>query len=134
MEKRIIMAVEKATALSINEIINGGRKREIVVARQIAMYLIRLHCGHTLKSIGEMFNLHHASVIHSIRSVTDGLLVNDQVTCDTLRKVNEQMNATADAEKIGEDYKRKFFAGMYITNAISLFLIGYMTVKIIQDL
>ena len=40
MERRIVMAVEKAAEMSIDEIIHGGRNREIVVARQVAMYMI----------------------------------------------------------------------------------------------
>ena len=131
MERRIIMAVEKATEMSIDEIIHGGRKREIVVARQVAMYMIRMHCGYTLQAIGEMFNVKHATVIHSIKSVTDGLLCNDPHITTMFRKINYWVHHRTDAEKAGANYKRKFFAGMYIANAVSIVLVIYMMTQML---
>ena len=131
MERRIVMAVEKATEMSIYEIIHGGCKREIVVARQIAMYMIRMHCGHTLQAIGEMFNVKHATVIDSIKSVTDGLLCNDPHITPMFRKINYFIHHRTAAEKAAEDYKRKFFAGMYIANAVSVVLIIYMMTQML---
>lgn len=46
------------------------RKREVVAARQIAMFFLRKYAGLTLKSIAEMFGgRDHTTVIHSIRAV-----------------------------------------------------------------
>jgi|GEM_PF-3115651 len=47
-----------------------SRKREIVHARQIAMYLLSTRTHLSLKSIGEMFgNMDHTTVIHARDSI-----------------------------------------------------------------
>ena len=48
------------------------RKREVVTARQVAMFLCKNHTSEPLKSIGEQFGgRDHSTVIYSIRSVQD---------------------------------------------------------------
>lgn len=48
------------------------RKQEIVVARQVAMYLAKEHTGFSLKTIGYHFGgRDHSTVIHAIQSVND---------------------------------------------------------------
>jgi chromosomal replication initiator protein len=48
------------------------RKREIVVARQVAMYLAKEYTNMSLKSIGFHFgNRDHSTVIHAISTVND---------------------------------------------------------------
>ena len=48
------------------------RKREIVVARQVAMYLTKEYTNMSLKSIGNEFgNRDHSTVIHAITTVND---------------------------------------------------------------
>lgn len=60
------------------------RKREIVIARQVAMYFAKNYTNLSLKSIGYHFgNRDHSTVIHALTSV------NDQM--DTDRKFNAQM-------------------------------------------
>lgn len=53
-----------------------SRKKEIVLARQIVMYLARKHTALSLKTIGEKFNRNHATVIHSCTTI-DNLLDTD---------------------------------------------------------
>lgn len=60
------------------------RKREIVVARQVAMYFAKNYTNLSLKSIGFHFgNRDHSTVIHALTSVNDLM--------DTDRKFNAQM-------------------------------------------
>ncbi len=48
------------------------RKKEIVIARQVAMYFSKDHTSHSLKSIGYHFGgRDHSTVIHALRSVGD---------------------------------------------------------------
>ena len=50
------------------------RKKEIVIARQIAMYLCKLFTDHSLKTIGLHFGgRDHSTVIHAINSVEEDL-------------------------------------------------------------
>jgi len=48
-----------------------SRFREIVLPRQIAMFLLRRYTGMSLKHIGTIFNRDHATVIHSCDVVND---------------------------------------------------------------
>ena len=48
------------------------RKKEIVIARQVAMYFSKEYTNHSLKSIGYHFGgRDHSTVIHAVQSVND---------------------------------------------------------------
>ncbi|MDX1628632.1 MAG: chromosomal replication initiator protein DnaA, partial [Fulvivirga sp.] len=48
------------------------RKKEIVIARQVAMYFSKEYTNHSLKAIGYHFgNRDHSTVIHAVQSVND---------------------------------------------------------------
>ena len=48
------------------------RKKEIVIARQVAMYFSKDYTNHSLKSIGYHFGgRDHSTVIHALQSVND---------------------------------------------------------------
>ncbi|MBG8552629.1 chromosomal replication initiator protein DnaA [Hymenobacter guriensis] len=48
------------------------RKKEVVTARQVAMYFAKEHTNHSLKSIGYHFGgRDHSTVIHSVQTVSD---------------------------------------------------------------
>ncbi|MDR2843943.1 MAG: chromosomal replication initiator protein DnaA [Candidatus Symbiothrix sp.] len=51
-----------------------SRKREIVQARQVIMYLSKKHTGHSCSHIGSMVGKRdHATVIHAIKAIQDSL-------------------------------------------------------------
>lgn len=53
------------------------RKKEIVIARQVAMYFSKEYTNHSLKSIGYHFGgRDHSTVIHAVQSVNDMMDVN----------------------------------------------------------
>ena len=68
-----------------------NRKREIVLARQTAMLLIRKQTPLSLKSIGELFGKDHTTVIHSIQTLKDLMSVDNQVAED-ITFINNQLN------------------------------------------
>ena len=58
--------------LNIKDIQTKSRKREVVQARQIAMYLARKYTKNSLSSIGEQIgNRDHATVLHACKTITD---------------------------------------------------------------
>ncbi|MCP2015243.1 chromosomal replication initiator protein [Deinococcus sp. HSC-46F16] len=67
--------VLKATAahfgLSPDQIRGSGRAREVVVPRQVAMYLVRDLTGHSLPEIGQFFGRDHSTVMHAVSKVTE---------------------------------------------------------------
>lgn len=77
VEKAItISSIQKAVCthynLDPNDIQTKSRKREVVQARQIAMYLARKYTKNSLTTIGEQIgNRDHATVLHACKMVTD---------------------------------------------------------------
>jgi chromosomal replication initiator protein len=59
--------------LQKDQLESKSRKRSIAYPRQIAMYLCRTYTGESLVAIGKAFNRNHASVIHSIASISKGM-------------------------------------------------------------
>jgi chromosomal replication initiator protein len=65
--------VNRYFQLQKDQLESKSRKRSITYPRQIAMYLSRTHTGESLEAIGKAFNRDHASVIHSIASISKGM-------------------------------------------------------------
>lgn len=79
-----------------NELLAKNRKKEIAIARQIAMYLTKIYTNHTVKSIGLHFGgRDHATVIYSINTIEGQIGVDQKVAMDVknIRKVLDQTEA-----------------------------------------
>jgi chromosomal replication initiator protein len=68
--------IQKAVAdyygIQVEELKDKTRKKEIVIARQVAMYFCKDFTNHSLKSIGYHFGgRDHSTVIHAIQTVND---------------------------------------------------------------
>ncbi len=75
-------------AVDENKIRDKTRKKEIVLARQVAMYLSNQMTKSSLKSIGLHFGgRDHSTVIHSCRSIEEGILLDKNLkeTVDSIR-------------------------------------------------
>ena len=84
-EVKVEMAdVLRAVASQYNippEAVRGsGRVREVVIPRQVAMYLIRELTGHSLPEIGSFFLRDHSTVMHGIAKVTELLGKDSEMT------------------------------------------------------
>lgn len=94
-----MMDVLRATAAHFNmppDVVRGsGRVREVVVPRQVAMYLIRELTSHSLPEIGQFFGRDHSTVMHAVSKVTEQLGRDPELTAsvDGLRR---QMQAVDD--------------------------------------
>ncbi len=63
--------------LNPEELKDKTRKKEIVIARQVAMYFSKEYTNHSLKSIGYHFGgRDHSTVIHAVQAVNDMIDVN----------------------------------------------------------
>jgi chromosomal replication initiator protein len=68
----ILKAVCEWYSISREKIMEQKRKREVVEARQVAMYLLRRRTHMTLVEIGDFFNgRDHTTVVHSIQKIRD---------------------------------------------------------------
>ncbi|MCC5921209.1 MAG: chromosomal replication initiator protein DnaA [Cyclobacteriaceae bacterium] len=64
--------------LKVDDLVAKTRKKEMVKARQIAMYFCKSLTDHSLKSIGFNFGgRDHTTVIHSVQSVEDQMVTNN---------------------------------------------------------
>ena len=65
--------------ISISDIVSSSRKQSIVRPRQIAIYLSRRYTDSPLQTIGRSFNRYHATALHSIGAVEQGLKGNGPI-------------------------------------------------------
>lgn len=78
--------------ISIELLKENTRKREVVNARQISMYLAKKYTKNSLKEIGRHFgNKDHSTVIHSIQ-VVDNLLEVDKKFREDLDELKKRIN------------------------------------------
>ncbi len=80
-----------AQNLDVEELTGKSRKRKIVQARQIAMYLCKKFTDHSLKEIGKAFGgRDHSTVIHSCQTITN-LMDTDRDIQDTVMSIQRQL-------------------------------------------
>ena len=65
-----------------------GRARDVVLPRQIAMYLIRELTPHSLPEIGVFFGRDHSTVLHAISKINESIEKDPELTLsiDQLRR------------------------------------------------
>lgn len=63
----ILEEIEKMYEVSRDKIFLGSRKKNIIYAKRMYIYVIREVFSLTITEIAELCNLHHASVIHHTR-------------------------------------------------------------------
>ncbi len=58
--------------IPVDQLKDKTRKKEIVIARQIAMYFAKDYTNHSLKTIGDHFGgRDHSTVIHAVQAISD---------------------------------------------------------------
>ncbi len=69
--EKIVEEVSRTEGVSIEDIYGKKQKAEITRARNISMYIIRDVTNSSFEAIGEKFNKHHSTVMHSINKITE---------------------------------------------------------------
>ncbi|AFZ67442.1 chromosomal replication initiator protein DnaA [Deinococcus peraridilitoris] len=69
----VLRAVAAHFSVPLEALRGSGRVREVVVPRQIAMYLIRDLTGHSLPEVGVFFGRDHSTVLHATQKVSEQL-------------------------------------------------------------
>lgn len=80
--QQIIKTVCRYQGISEEQINTRTRKKEIVYARHLAIYLIRQHTKMGLKDIGMQFGdlmLDHTTIIHSINTLNNWIETEEEV-------------------------------------------------------
>jgi chromosomal replication initiator protein len=97
VRKVTIEAIQRAVAenfgMRITDLKQKNNSRNVVVPRQIAMYLAKQMTEASLPEIGRQFGgKHHTTVMHSIGKI-DELRRTDKDLHRTLNKLQEQLNS-----------------------------------------
>ncbi len=69
--------------LDVDKLASATRRRHVVLARQISMFLVKQFTDQSLKSIGRLFGgRDHSTVLYSIKTVRDLIETNDEIKKD----------------------------------------------------
>ena len=71
--------VSKYYSVAIEDIMSRSRKQNLVRPRQMAIYLARQYTDSPLETIGKSFNRYHATALHSIHCIEQGLKDNNSI-------------------------------------------------------
>ena len=88
----IIEETAKFYGIAPEAIRGQSRTKEIALARQISMYLIRSITNLSLSDIGKEYGRDHTTVIHSLEKV-EHLIKQDRETAETIKDIKSNINA-----------------------------------------
>jgi chromosomal replication initiator protein len=89
--KAVIKSVSDAFKISVEDLKSNSRRREISLARQVGMYLMRQHTDLSLPKIGEQFGgKDHTTVMYSCDKIAQ-LIKRDLNLAQTVREVSDRI-------------------------------------------
>ena len=108
----IVKVVTAITGITERELFSRTKKRSIVKARQVGMYLVYKYTHFSTVITGDIFNRDHATVIHARKVVKDALDGFDPLLKDLLDRCEkgvlmEEISYVKDNEPISREYKSK---------------------------
>ena len=65
--QRVITAIAETFEISEKLMMSKSRQRELVLARNMCMYVMKNYFNMTLKEVGKCFSRDHTTVIHALR-------------------------------------------------------------------
>ncbi|MEY3870412.1 MAG: hypothetical protein RLZZ338_4306 [Cyanobacteriota bacterium] len=91
----VLLAVVDEFKVSMEELKGNSRRREISMARQVAMYLMRHHTDLSLPKIGEVFGgKDHTTVLYSCEKISQ-LKNTDPNLAQMLRQLSDRINGVS---------------------------------------
>ncbi|MGL5083735.1 MAG: chromosomal replication initiator protein DnaA [Microcoleaceae cyanobacterium] len=88
----VLQAIAETFKVTLEDLKSSSRRREISLARQVAMYLMRQHTGLSLPKIGEVFGgKDHTTVMYACEKVTK-LRNRDPELAQTIRQLSDRIN------------------------------------------
>ena len=88
----ILEATCDVNRVGLDVIQSKKKKDEIVVIRQMYCYFARKYTMSNLKTIGELVNRDHATVIHSIKIIENMISVKEQDYYKTIMKLESKFS------------------------------------------
>jgi chromosomal replication initiator protein len=71
--EEVLTAVARQFNLRVRDLRSTSRGARVTTPRQVAMYLMRRHCGLSYPEIGRRFARHHTTALHSDRVIQEQL-------------------------------------------------------------
>lgn len=91
----VVQAISDVFKVSVDDIKGNSRRREISLARQVGMYLMRQHTDLSLPKIGEVFGgKDHTTVMYSCEKITKQLK-KDLDLAQTVRRLSDRINLSS---------------------------------------
>lgn len=84
---RIIDAVCEHFGITKKDLIKKDRHRDIVFARQLAIYLIRFEAKLYVVEIGKIFKKDHTTVVYSTNQINDYISIRDPKVINALNSI-----------------------------------------------
>lgn len=76
----VLEAVSRYFSVSVQDMVGTSRVREILIPRQIAMYIAKLHCRISYAPLGEHFSgRDHTTVMNAVKKITEKLQNDSQL-------------------------------------------------------
>lgn len=94
----VIAVISDTFNISIEDLKSNSRRREISVARQMGMYMMRQYTDLSLPKIGEVFGgKDHTTVLYGCEKISQ-LKENDPDVAKTLRQLSERINLASSSQ------------------------------------
>lgn len=90
-DEDVINVVSDVTGISKNDIRSTSRKSQIVLARNIVMYIMNVRLGETTKKTGRFVNRDHATCIHAVKVMKGYLDLYNKHNVDDMGIVSKLM-------------------------------------------
>lgn len=90
--EKIVSFTAKYYDLDPEQIMGSSRKGNILIARQVSMYIIRTLTNQSLPEIGKFFNQHHTTVMHSVDKI-EQLIQKDQELSRAIKDIKANINS-----------------------------------------
>ncbi len=95
--KAVIKSISDAFKISVEDLKSNSRRREISLARQVGMYLMRQHTDLSLPKIGEQFGgKDHTTVMYSCDKIAQ-LIKRDLNLAQTVREVSDRITLSSNS-------------------------------------
>ena len=96
----VLKVISENFNVSIEDLKSSSRKREITLARQVGMYLMRQHTDLSLPKIGEVFGgKDHTTVLYSCDKISQ-LQSSDLSLAQTIRQLSDRINFSSRHERL----------------------------------
>ncbi|AEH50109.1 chromosomal replication initiator protein DnaA [Pseudothermotoga thermarum] len=95
LSDKLIYALCEEFSVSPQELLGNSRRKDIIIARQIGIYVAKNVLGLSLRQVAELFNKSHPTVSHAIEKVKELLESQNQEIKSKVEKISKMISVKA---------------------------------------